>query len=103
MGLLLSILAGVACIFYLYVLIQFRRDELRPRSPQGSSARAKGGEKRVLAIQDAKASKRTTAPRESRPERLSYIETALPVAAVVPPSAKTSDVNYIGASPRRMA
>jgi hypothetical protein len=103
MGLLLSILAGVGCVFYLYVLIQFRRDELRPRSPQGSSAGPKGGDKRVVTIQDAKASKRTTAPRESRPEHLSYIETALPIAAVVPRSAKKSDVNYIGASPRRIA
>jgi len=107
MGLLLSILAGVACISYLYVLIQFRRDELRPRSPQGSSAGAKGGEKRVvpvvLPIKDAKVTGRTTARQDPRPERLSYIETTLPIAAVVPRSGKTSDINYTGVSPRRIA
>jgi hypothetical protein len=104
MGLLLSILAGATCVFYLYVLIQFRRDELRPRSPEGSSAGPKGGEKRVVAIQDTKARKgATTTPRESRPQRLSYVETTLPIAAVVPRSAKTGGINYNGVSSRRIA
>lgn len=40
---------------------------------------------------------------DPRPERLSYIETTLPIAAVVPRSAKTNDVNYTGVSSRRIA
>jgi hypothetical protein len=82
MGLLLSILGGVACVFYLYVLIQFRRDELRPRSPEGSSAGPKGGEKRVvpvvLPIKDAKITGRTTARQESRPNALVMLRQPFP-------------------------
>jgi hypothetical protein len=115
-GLLVRIIAYlvpalVACGFFLYVLIQFRRDESSPRrldTPEQTGQSANPS-KRVVNFPKVESTGGMHHPRAVTSEqacsdaRISYVETTLPAALVVAPFTARPQGKRKHIPPRRIA
>ncbi len=124
----IAIPAFLACGFYIYVLIQLRRDEKRHKSPtapnQGSSdspqhlvsftAVRKPGQtfaqwSRLTGQRTGPEADRTTSrlskrdPSAPKSHGITYVELALPLSSGVAPVTENRERGYVGILPKKIA
>ena len=124
----IAIPAFLACGFYVYVLIQLRRDEKRHKPPAGPIRGSSDGPPQLVSFTTvrkpgqsfAEWSRLTAQPNvtESRstasrlPKRdpsapkshgITYVELALPLSSGVAPVTENRDRSYVGTLPKKIA
>jgi hypothetical protein len=124
----IAIPAIVACAFYVYVLIQLRRDEKRHSLPSAPSERSIAGPlefKSFMAVRkpgqsfaewSRLAKRRNPGVRDANPaskpkqykaaaklHRISYVEMSLPLSSGVAPAIEDSDISHREVFPKKIA
>jgi hypothetical protein len=124
----IAIPAFLACGFYIYVLIQLRRDEKRHKSPKVSEPVSPGGPQELLSFtavrkpgqsfaEWSRLTGQRTAPETSRitsrPSKrdpsalkshgITYVELALPLSSGVAPVTENRERGYVGILPKKIA
>jgi hypothetical protein len=124
----IAIPAFLACGFYIYVLIQLRRDEKRHKSPKVSEPVSPGGPQELLSFtavrkpgqsfaEWSRLTGQRTEPEAGRtstrlPKRdpsapkshgITYVEVALPLSSGVAPVTENRERGYVGTLPKKIA
>ena len=122
----IAVPAFLAALFYVYVLVQLRRDEKHYKSPVNPQPTTRRGKERLLSFTAVRPlgssfaqwsrSAKKTAPQMNKQQRskapgsadrmsrsVAYIEIGLPLASGVAPMANGYDDNYPGFPPKKIA